>query len=252
MSDEQLNVHIGDTTREVIFRTGSAEPIYEPQILTIVGQIETPLVFYNARKSLSWPGSYNSILPTQAPYFAKEKCHVIVDRQSNLVTLKINETDRFPQIITGRLTVDPIFDTLGINANLYRSPAELGKLLRSHRYLFADKSEGEKIVSALLSFKAKIETDIESEKKQTGNKHQLLNVNVNSGLPESFKLNLPLFKGKPPKSTIVELVVDTSGHSVVVGLESIEAIELFNTQRDEIIGGVVETFIADGFAVIEI
>lgn len=57
------------------------------------------------------------------------------------------------------------------------------------------------LVSTLKNFKAKVNQDIERSKEENGNKTDNYSQVVDSNLPKSFKLNIPLFKDSPVRKS---------------------------------------------------
>lgn len=249
MTDLKTTVVFADETRDVIFRTGEAAKIYDPVPLKISGQIDAPLRFYLSRKDLKVKNESGSELP----YFPLNETIVIVDRERMTIKLICNEKSVFRDEITGSLEIAPIFGKLGINTGATFTPNELGNLLRKHQYLFTDRQEAATTISALLKFTADINTTIEQEKRaESGGQRKVLDVDVKSNAPKSFRLNLSLFKGDVAAATAVSIVYDTSGHSVICSLESLEAIDLIEQKKNERISENIADFESDGISVIEI
>lgn len=83
-----------------------------------------------------------------------------------------------------------------------------------HRAFFIDKSQNMMLVSTLKNFKAKVNQDIERSKEENGSKVDNYSQVVDSNLPKSFKLNIPLFKGFSCEEIEVEIYADVDGRDV--------------------------------------
>lgn len=89
------------------------------------------------------------------------------------------------------------------------------------------------LVSTLKNFKAKVNQDIERSKEENGSKTDNYSQVVDSNLPKSFKLNIPLFKGFACEEIEVEIYADVDGRDVSLSLVSAganEAIEEYKTR----------------------
>ena len=123
-----------------------------------------------------------------------------------------------------------------------------------HRSFFKDKTENMELVSKLKNFKAKINQDIERSREENGSKVDNYSQVVDSNLPKSFKLNIPLFKGFAPEEIEVEIYADVDGRNVSLSLVSAganEAIEEYkNRVIDEQLDGIRQ--IAPDIVIIEV
>ena len=123
-----------------------------------------------------------------------------------------------------------------------------------HRSFFKDKTENMTLVSTLKNFKAKINQDIERSREENGSKVDNYSQVVDSNLPKSFKLNIPLFKGFAPEEIEVEIYADVDGRDVSLSLVSAganEAIEEYkNRVIDEQLDGIRK--IAPNIVIIEV
>lgn len=228
--------------KEVILRTGDAPNVYDPEKVAIYGQIDAPLRYYKTRKHLQ-----------ENAFFDPAQTHVIVDRERMTIKLIRGESDKYADEITGTLQIAPVFTKLGINTNQFRTPNEIGMLLRQNQHLFVEREQGAKVIAGLLKFEGEVKAKLESEKRvESGGKRQLTDVVVESDAPKNFRLNLPLFKGDKPAALSITIVFDTTGHNIICCLESLEAIELIEAQKNERISANIADFETDNITVIEI
>ena len=238
MEELKVNVTAESGSSEIIMRTGDALKVYDPIPLRIQGQITAPREFYDTRK-------------IQGGYFNAHNTHITVNRDKGEIVLKHNESDNFFNQITGTLSPSTEYETLGINKDAPKSPQELATLLKRNRFLFADKQEGMKIISDLMAFKGSVKSDVEAVRDDRGNRKNSVQVAVESNVPLSFMLTLPLFKGGEKQRLKVDILLEAKGHIVDCYLESIEAIEAMQERRSEVIDEQLSAFKTDGITVIE-
>ena len=215
------------------------------------GTIGAPGAFFKARKDLELYYEEDTAKENPFQYFDRDETIVIVNRDAGEIKLVHKENDFYQDVIIGALTLSGEYTNLGINTAKRYTPAELGELLRKHRYLFASESEGMEVIAGLKAFNAKITADVKDEKDTRGNRESRLAVKVETGAPIGFALNIPIFKGSEAAKLAVEVVLDGSGHSVTCTLESLEALKAIHEQTDLIIDEELAPFEEYGIAIIE-
>lgn len=133
-------------------------------------------------------------------------------------------------------------------------PIKLSKFLKMHRAFFTDKSQNMMLVSTLKNFKAKVNQDIERSKEENGSKVDNYSQVVDSNLPKSFKLNIPLFKGFANEEIEVEIYADVDGRDVSLSLVSAGANEAIEEYKNKVIDEQIEAIkgIASDIVIIEV
>ena len=91
------------------------------------------------------------------------------------------------------------------------------------------------LVSILKNFKAKVNQDIERIKEENGSKTDNFSQIVDSNLPKSFKLNIPLFRGFACEEIEVEIYADVDGRDVTLSLISAGANEAIEEYKNRVI-----------------
>ena len=221
--NEQLARQVlGDQTREVILRKGEALPVKEPKAVNITGQIDAPARWIEVRKNTcEWLAS-----------------HVITDREGFTITLVTDERNHYRDTIQGKLELSEEIKRFGINSGEYISAFEMSDLIKKNRSFFQSTTEAMKLVSELRNFKAKVDKEIEASDDKRGNRRILAAQVVESNLPDSFKIEIPVFKGQPKVTLEVEVEVNPDNLSCT--LVSPEANDIIQTERDSIIDGVLQ------------
>lgn len=110
------------------------------------------------------------------------------------------------------------------------------------------------LVSTLKNFKAKVNQDIERSKEENGSKVDNYSQVVDSNLPKSFKLNIPLFKGFSCEEIEVEIYADVDGRDVSLSLVSAGANEAIEEYKNKVIDVQLDVIrqIAPDIVIIEV
>ena len=215
------------TPIEVILRSGTAAtPLNpkDPEKIMISGTIESPFRWLEKRSDIINP------LTTQ----------IIVCRDKLSITLIINEKSYFFDKIVGILSLSNIIELFGINAGKVWEPSKLSMFIKMNRAFFPNKEDNMRLVSELKNFKATVNQQIEQDKTQAGSKTDNFSQVVNSNLPESFKVNIPLFKGYQSEEVEVEIYADIDGRDISLSLISPGAQELVESYRNKAIDEQIE------------
>ena len=245
MSENKLNVVVprdyDGTPIEIILREGKAAeqiPNHEPLSVSIDGTIDTPLRWLEKKVEL----------------IDQKKAYISVSRDDMSIVLVDKENDYYSNNIAGELEASKEMRTFGINTDRRWEPIKLSQFFKMHRAFFKDKTENMTLVSILKNFKAKVNQDIERSKEENGSKTDNYSQVVDSNLPKSFKLNIPLFKGFACEEIEVEIYADVDGRDVSLSLVSAGANETIEEYKNRVIDEQIEAIknIAPDIAIIEV
>ena len=141
---------------------------------------------------------------------------------------------------------------MGINDGEYVSCFDLADRIKKNRTLFESREAAMKLVSTLRNFKARVERELELSDDKRGNVNAKKSQIVDSNLPESLKVTVPIFKGQPKQTFEVEVEVNPSDLSCT--LASPEANDVIRTSVDAIIDGQLKDIdeMAPGILVVEV
>ena len=173
----------------------------------------------------------------------QKKCHIIVDRDNLSITLFTDEKNQEATTVRGSLSIDPIFLSFGINSEKTWTPIKLGEFFKMNRAYFTDRSVNMMLVTDLKNFVAKVNSNIEKRLEQNGSKSDVFQMEVNSNLPASFELKLPIFKGSERRDVKIETSASVSGQEVTLTLISPDAKEFIDNERDSCIDDVLMNII---------
>lgn len=226
MSENKLNVIIpkdyNGAPIEVVLREGEAPVALdpkEPERVVINGTIDAPIRWLEKRVEL----------------INQKATNIIVNRDKMRMALTIDETSYYQTEINGILQASKEMQEFGINVEKKWEPIKLSKFIKMHRAFFTDKSQNMMLVSTLKNFKAKVNQDIERSKEENGSKVDNYSQVVDSNLPKSFKLNIPLFKGFACEEIEVEIYADVDGRDVSLSLVSAGANEAIEECKNKVI-----------------
>lgn len=245
MNENKLNVVVprdyNGTPIEIILREGKAAeqlPNHEPLSVSIDGTIDTPLRWLEKKVEL----------------IDQKKAYISVSRDEMSIALIDKENDYYSNSISGQLEPSKEMKMFGINAEKHWEPAKLSQFCKMQRAFFRDKTENMALVSTLKNFKAKVAQDIERSKEENGSRTDNYSQVVDSNLPKSFRLCIPLFKGFTPEEIEVEIYADVDGRDVSLSLVSAGANETMEENKNGIINELLNKIstIAPDIAIIEV
>ena len=178
-----------------------------------------------------------------------------MNREKVEITLIINETDEYKRgQVIGKLAYNPKFIEFGINSGKVWTPTELGMFIKMNRAFFPDRKVNMDLVTSLMNFTADVNNKIERSMRENGNLVDNFAQVVNSNLPESFIIRMPLFKGMQPETIEVETFAQVNGRDVAFILISPGAQVTLEDLRDRVIDEQLSRIreIAPEIAIIEV
>jgi len=224
MEKERFNIVVGDqpkadiTVRET--NVLNELKVMPPVKINLSGTIESVFEFLNKRLS-------------EVDQINQKRCHILVDRENISITLITTEHEFYQQgQVKGTLELHPKFEEFGINTGKVWAPSELGMYFKMNRAFFESKDDNMKLVTDLMNFKASVDNKIERSMKENGDRKDNFAQIVNSNLPKSFKLIIPIFKARQPEIIEVETFAQINGRDVAFTLLSPGAQETLENIRD--------------------
>lgn len=223
------------TGNELIVREGTAVKAVEPRQITIAGTIEAPFRYLN--KKLQG--------------LVVLLCTLFVNRENGTITLETGVDLPTFGTIKGSLELHPDFEKWNINTGEQITPHDLAEKIKMNRSCFKNKAQAMKLVNDLRSFKAKVDKDLEAFKDDRANYSIKKAQTVQTNLPESFQLVVPIYKGNAKETLEVEININAD--NLMCSLISPEANDFISEFKDTIINKQLELIqeIAPELAVIE-
>lgn len=246
MDTEKINFNLapGMERAEIMIYEGVAPKLLEPRAAIktdIVGTIGAVAEYLGKR--------------IDSGQFEQRDCHILVYRERVEIKLVINESDDYRRgTVIGRLGYNPKFLEFGINLDKKWTPSDLGMFFKMNRTFFPDRQANMELVTTLMNFTATINNKIERAVAENGSRTDNFVQVVNSNLPDSFNLYMPIFKRMPSEIIQVETFAHVNGREVSFVLLSPGAQNTLEELRDKVIDSELEQIreIAPDIAIIEI
>jgi hypothetical protein len=205
----------------ITFLEGNAPTQHNPNPVNITGTITAVSRFIEKRES---------------EFYAKT-AHCMVSKSEGKLTLIVNE-----QSVVDKYTIEASvylgkrFEDLGINdLNKSYTPKELSNKFRLLRSIFPKKSDHTEIVALLRNIKAKINQEVDSEDNARGGVKMNFQQALETNIPESFTLILPLLEGEDPVEIEVQVILEVGGgNSISCFLESVDGADIIEGLKDKL------------------
>jgi hypothetical protein len=225
---------------ELIIREGKASDPVVPQKVEITGRFDAPLKWIMKRLA--------------TPYYAPmvELSHVAVDRERRVILLVTNDKVPTADEICGILCLHPDFKKFNINSGQQISAHDLAEFIKMNRSCFKDKATAMSLVTDLRKFTAKVNKKLEAFKDDRANYSIKKAQIIDSNLPESFQIVVPIFQGYPKETITVEININAD--TLACSLISPEANDYVHDFSDRFIDEQLKKIedTVPGLAIIEI
>lgn len=213
-------------SQQVVWLEGKAPEQHNDQPVDITGTISAPRIFIEGREGEFYP----------------KTAHALVSITEGRIKLVVNEhrvDEKYT--ITGKIEEGKLFKELGINTEKSYDPSELSKKLRLLRSFFKSAGDHTKIVTELRNFNAKVKQELDKKDDKRGNVALNFKQEVESNVPDSFVMKLPLVEGDDPQEITINVIMEAQGaSSVEYYLESMDAADILEETKRKIIGDEVE------------
>jgi hypothetical protein len=221
--DSQWNVNALQGVNVV--RIGEAEPIKEREKVLVNGLISVPA---------------EHITKSTPETIDVDNSFVLYNLHRKTITFYQNQGAIYNAAAqyAGRIESSKEIERLAVNSNTSYTPLELSSFIKMNRYMFKSKNVTMKLVSELRNFKAKIDKEIEVSSDSRGNTRELRAQAIESNLPNSFTVIIPVFEGGEKEAFDVEIEIDPVDLSC--SLISPEIKEYMDTHVENIIMGQLD------------
>ncbi len=221
--DPKVNLTVDGN--EIIFRTGDAPVLKEPQRINISGDINAPASFVEKRKT----------------EIKKLEAHVLVNREKFNIQLILDEKSHYSGIVIGTLELFSELAKLKINEEKTYSPHELYRALKFFGVYFKNREQHEALCAKLTKFTSRIETDFTNSNDWKGNiAHQKL-TKIHTDLDLTFTLSSPIFKGGENVTFEVDICLDAKDGGVICWLESVDLHEQKSKTAEDALDKAIES-----------
>lgn len=170
----------------------------DPLSINLDGDIDMPAIFING--------------PGRKEAYANTDSHIIVNEKERSAKFVGNVTDpiKSKAAIIGKISLDTDFEALGLQKGKSDTftPAELADTLRMFKPYFPTEQEYIDLINKLKKFTAKLEHDMEHSNNDRGTKKTLSDIKLNTDIPETLTLNMPMLKRKDKVEFVVNIFMD--------------------------------------------
>lgn len=217
---------------EIVYRTGSAAPIEQlPEMDIIEGDINTVASFVKKRY---WNGSPSpEALGLQ--FIDRDRAIVTVDRDKFEIQLELNPEHPRGTVVKGALSFAPELLKFRINTSNAFTREELVKLIRFNKVWFKDRMQADTVEKAYMAFSAEVNAKIGKDSDLRGNVENTYKKTVTTNIPESFILNIPVFKGQGKKQFLVSIIIEATDANTRFYLESVDLSDLIQIESEIIL-----------------
>lgn len=181
-------------SRDLNIRTGKLLDPREPERLDIDGNIDSVRRWIEKRKHM-----INS-----------DKAVITVMRDALTIKLDEDPNNYYSTVINAELEISTEMKKLGINDGKYMTCFEMADRIKRLRSYFENRQQAMELVTTLRNFKAKVEKEVEASDDKRGNRREMLSQAVDSNLPKSFNVVVPIFKGQEKQTLEVEVEINAS------------------------------------------
>ncbi|MDV4025576.1 hypothetical protein CMT52_14670 [Elizabethkingia anophelis] len=220
--ENKLNINLSSDNNYSTLLIGEALTPKEPERLSVSGDFTAVGNYLKIKKQTA--NRLQEIRP--------ENAIVICDYDNLTIQLQTNPNDTFSTIITGKAEYSKEYKDFGINQSKFFNREQLIKLFRFNRRYFPNKEENANLLGAYQNFTASVNKNIADNSDLRGNKISHLQKTVRTDLPESFVVEIPVFKGEAPVSFPVEICIEDNDSGVRFWFESVELDELIQEKKE--------------------
>jgi hypothetical protein len=216
--------------------TGNAPAaIQAPAKLSYAGRLDTPRLFLQPKE-----GNYDKL-----------QCTFEVDAENNKVRFVGTEkSHESADIITGVLVPSDAIAQFKLNTGERWMVPNLIELVKRMRPYFATQEAQIELITKLRNWSFGVTKAYEEMSSQDGNARKAVTTRVEGTPPAPFKLHMPIFKGYPKETFLVEFGVDADGSGVKLYMDSPELLDMLLTKKEEYIQEEVDYFTGFGCSVI--
>lgn len=219
---EKIELKLDGGVNVVEVRTGSAEPIHTGADVKVGSVTIFAIMEFLSKSDVKEDLILDSILQFS---YDELKMHLVY-----------GVTQRHTYIISSKIILNPDLEAFEINKGKRYAPAQLADFIKMNRHLFESKSVAMELVSALKNIKASVNRAIEDSRDDRGNRRALIDQVVQSNIPESFNIELSIFKGQPKVVIPIEVVLDEDLECMLI---SPDLKEIISEESEKLIGGEV-------------
>lgn len=211
MSDN-LDIKVENGIQTLELRKGESYRYHYPEPVNISGVTIGAIMEFLSKSNIEEEGILDSVI-----CYSYDKL---------IMRLIYMQSERNPYAINASIVINPDLEQFEINKGKKYSPFALADFIKMNRHLFESKSVAMELVSVLKNIKASVNKAIESNRDDRGNRRALIDQVVQTNIPETFNIELPIFKGQAEEIIPVEIVLDEDLECMLVSPDLKEMIAI--------------------------
>lgn len=206
---------------------GNALELKHPEKINLSGNIESIKNFLAKR--------YGGEEGKGLQVVDKKSAIVTVDEANMSMLLQLDPENCFGTEVFAKLELTDEIKQFNINSNKLFTREEMIKLLKFNKRFFADPLKHEALLSSYMKLNLTGNTQIKAESDDRGNRDMAFKKTIDSqNIPQSFALEMRIFKGQEVKKFRVDICIDVTEGSVRFWFESVELVELMEMMKQSI------------------
>ncbi|QQU04012.1 hypothetical protein [Myroides odoratus] len=191
---KEIKINVENGVNELVVRQGDASAVHTGRNVNVDSVTIPAVAEFLSKENITTEIILDSVLSFS------------IDKRT--MELRYGVTQRHPYQINSAIELNPDLERFGINSGNSYTTFELADFIKMNRHYFESKPVAMQLVSELKNFKAKVDKEVENSSNDRGNRRMLLNQVIDSNIPESFVLELPVFKGQPKARVVVEININ--------------------------------------------
>jgi len=203
--EQDIKITVENGVKELVILNGAAEPVYHEKAIEVTGASIGAVKEYLCRKGISEDEIVNS--------------KVEFSFDGLYLNLYYDVRRRNPDIIKGAFRLHPDLIKFKINSDKKYNTIELSDFIKMNRHYFENRDYAMKLVSDLRNFEGKVNKEIELKADNRANTRALIHQVVESNIPETFVVHLPIFIGQEALRIEVEVNINASFECMLVSPE---------------------------------
>lgn len=216
---------------------GNALELRHPERLIIVGQIESVRKYLDARRGVL-------LSSDSLQHINRDLAVITVNEDEGNIILTVDPNNPFTTSVKGELKANPELAPFQINKAHRFTRETFLDLIAFRRRFFSEVSEWDNLKTKFQRLKITSNSEVDQGSDKRGNRDNNFKKEVNSDeVPASFKLEMPIFKGQPPRKFQVDICVDVTDAGVRFFLESADFIELMELDKKKIISDQLQSYL---------
>lgn len=196
MKEQEIKINVENGVKELVILTGAAEPEFHGKGIEVKGASIAAVRTYLEKPCIAISDIWDS------------KVEFSIEKQ--YINLLFSARRRNPDVIQGALKLHPDMLKFNINTDKKYNTFELSDFIKMNRHFFENREYAMKLVADLRNFEGKVNKEVELKADNRANSKVLINQVVESNIPSSFYLELPVFVGQKKVRLEIEININAA------------------------------------------